>query len=300
MKFIKNHLKFVICMVVIVILSVYTLTFGIKLALNNEIFTKPKVETKIYSVWHIETFEGGGKSRILFLKDIAKNIEKQNIGVLFNIKQISPENLENELKDNKPDIFSFGYGVGDKILPYLINLDNTYSVRDSLIESGSFNAKLYAIPYMVSGYALLTHSPESVYTVYGENGYTKASIFNKSATSINGQYEAYKRFVNNKNYNLIGTARDVFRVENLNNIGRTNATISALTGYTDLIQYAGITSCDYIAKLFIENLVNKENQLKLTDYSLFSSLHTKLYTNGIYNDMENAIFSAEIPNVFYE
>ena len=145
MKFVKKHLKFIIAVELICILSFYVLIFGIKSALNNEIFTKPKGKTKIYSVWHVETFEGGGKSRILYLKNIAQDIEKHNPAILFNITQIKPENLEIELSINKPDIISFGFGVGCEILPYITPLNKTYSVRESLIESGSFNNKLYAI-----------------------------------------------------------------------------------------------------------------------------------------------------------
>lgn len=300
MKWIKNHLKVIISVILIALLGIYVCSFGLKKALDNEIFTKPTVETKIYTVWHIETFEGGGKSRIIYLKNIAKEIEKKHPGILFNIKQIEPEKVENELTLSMPDIVSFGFGLGKTLLPYLDVQENTYSVRDSLINSGSFSNKLYAIPYIVSGYAFVSHNSENTTSIYGENAYTDASVFNNSATKFPSQYEAYKHFVNNKKINLIGTARDVFRVDNLNKIGRTNATITPLGGHTDLIQYAGATIIDEMTNLFISNLLSVENQAKLIEYSLFSSLHTKLYSSGIYSDMENSLFESKVKNVFYD
>jgi hypothetical protein len=104
--------------------------------------------------------------------------------------------------------------------------------------------------------------------------------------------------VYNKSVSLIGTGRDVYRVNNLNLTGRLNAIITPISNYTDLIQYIGSSQNDEITKLFISSLLSPEYQAKLTEYSLFSALNTKIYTQGIYNDMENAIFKAIVPSVF--
>ena len=304
MKFIKKHWYKVVNIVLAVTLSVYVLCVGIKKAKDYEVYKKPSIETKVYTVWHVETFEGGGKSRIMYLNKIAKSIEKANSGILFAVKQIAPEKLTTLVKDNCADIISFGFGVGETILPFLTELDNTYEVRDNLVESGSFNNKLYALPYIMSGYALITHNEETENFHCGENSYTKPSeiytTLNKKPVEKESQYEAYKDFVNNKHVTLLGTARDVFRVNNLNSLGRTNANILPVSNYTDLIQYIGLTKSDKITNLFLSLALNNENQSSLVEYSLFSSRLNKIYSDGIYSTMEDAIFNANIPKVFNE
>lgn len=266
------------------------------------IYHKDTTNIKIYEVWHIETFEGGGKSRISYLNNIAKNIEKTNPDNLFMIKSINPKSLANDLSNATPDIISFGFGVGDTVLPYLIPLANTYNVRDELISSGSFDRKLYAVPYIMSGYALFRHSINGDKFHCGQNDFISPNyVYNKlglDPIEEESQYDAYKDFVYNKDTVLLGTARDLFRINNLNNIGRANAMIEPISTYTDLIQYVGITRQDEIIDKFLSNIFNIENQTSLVDYSLFPALDIKLYCNGIYNDMENAIKESYVAKVF--
>lgn len=297
MKFIKKSWKYLFCTLLICFLGFYVCFFAIKKVRNYEIYSKPSIVTKIYSVWHIETFEGGGKSRLTYLKNLTNKIEKENAGVLFNIIQIQPEKLENELKHTIPEIVSFGFGVGKILLPYLSVQENSYSVRDELFASGNFANKLYAIPYILAGYARFVHNENNTETIFGMNDFTKPNNTN-NLIAYPSQYEAYKKFANDKKVNLVGTTRDLFRVNNLNEIGRKTATITPLDDYTDLIQYIAATKNDEIIEKFISTLLSPTYQAKLTEYSLFSSLNTKIYSQGIYNDMENAIFKARIPNVF--
>lgn len=297
MKFIKKSWKFTLCLILICLLGVYVCFFAIKKVRNYDIYSKPSIDTKIYSVWHIETHEGGGKSRLTYLKNLAKQLEKENPGILFHFSTIEPNNLSESLQTSLPDIVSFGFGVGKILLPHLSVQDNSFSVRDELFASGNFANKLYAIPYIIGGYASFKHIENNTQTIYGNNDFTKPNNTEK-LTAYPSQYEAYKKFVNDKKVNLIGTTRDLFRVNNLNEIGRTTATIIPLDDYTDLIQYIGSTKNDEITKLFISSLLSQEYQSKLTEYALFSTLNTKIYSQGIYNDMENAIFKAKVPNVF--
>ena len=285
----------------IAILCIYVIFFSFKNATNYEIYSEQKENTQIYTIWHIETFEGGSKARIDYLKTIARQLEKQNPLNLFMIKPINPENIKIELENSTPDIISFGYGVGNEILPYLQVLNSSYNVRYELVESCLFNNQIYCLPYIVSGYAEFKHDINSTEFHCGTNNYTKPqNIYTSNPIEIESQYEAYKDFVNNKKVHLLGTARDVFRVDNLNKIGRTNATIYPVNTYTDLLQYIGIINTNSTTNQFIEHIFKQDNQLQLVNYSLFSSLHTKLYNSGIYNDMENAILTAKIAGVFDE
>lgn len=302
MKKLKISWIKVISIVLMCGISFYTLAFGIKRATDFEIYKKPSINTKIYNVWHIETFEGGGKSRISYLNTIARKLEKENPGVLFAVKQIEPTELESLLTTQTPDIFSFGYGVGKIVLPHLKELDSTFNIRDELVESGTFNNKLYALAYIVSGYAFFEHNGNYNKFLCGTNSYTKPeNIYNDlnlTPAKQQSQYQAYQDFVNTKNTKLLGTARDVFRVQNLNKIGRINASILPVETYTDLIQYIGLPTTDDMSKLFLKTALSFDFQSSLNQYSLFSSSYNKIYNLGIYNDMENAILNCKVAKVF--
>ncbi len=276
--------------------------FALKKARDYEIYKEPEIKTKIYTVWHIETFEGGGKSRITYLNTIARAIEKENAGILIMVKSINPDLLADELNNSTPDIVSFGYGVGQLILDKLKPFTSTYDVRDELINSGSFNDELYAIPYIASGYALITHGTGTGILHCGTTGYTKPenvyNSLNLSPAENESQYEAYKDFVYKKDVSLLGTGRDVFRVNNLNKIGRTNASIKPIDTYTDLIQYLGKITDDKITNKFIALSLSNKYQNSISEYSLFSTKYNKLYADGIYNDMEEAIYKCYVPKVF--
>ncbi len=303
--FIKNWLKIIGgCLIVFVL--IYVPIVAIDKARDYKIYNEPEIETKIYTIWHIETFEGGGKARVNYLKNIVRAMEKNHDGLLFMIKTIQPDKLASELELSSPDIISFGFGVGDIVLDKLIAFDKTYDVRDELIESGSFSNSVYALPYIVSGYAMITHNENqnennqnfhcgtSDYT-FPENIYNELNLAPiKTETS----YEAYKSFVYDESASLLGLGRDVFRVNNLNEIGRTNASITPISTYTDLIQYIGITKTDEIIEEFLSILFSAEMQLSLVDYSLFSAKYTNLYSSGIYKDMEDAILNCKVARVF--
>lgn len=298
----KRHWFKLVSAAVFVFLCVYVPLVAAKKAKDYEIYKEPIIDTRIYTIWHIETFEGGSKSRLSFLKSIARQIESENKGVLFMIKQIEPDRLEAELSEGAPDIFSFGFGVGKLVLPNLVELTSAFDVRDELVQSGSFNRQLFALPYIVSGYAEFSHGGQVKNYYCGENEYIHPekiySALNYTLAERQSQYEAYKDFIYDDESKLIGSARDVFRVSNLNAVGRANASITPIDSYTDLIQYVGITSSDEITMQFLASTLGDEQQRALVDYNLFSSKYFKIYSSGIYNDMENALYSATIPNVF--
>lgn len=302
LTFLKKHFIEIICSLLIASISFYVICFGLKKSKNIHIFKSNKTEQTIYSIWHVETFEGGGKARIDYLKNIARSMEKQDEYCLFIIKSIDVNNLENELKNSQPDIISFGFGVGKIVLPYLKPQNETFEIRDELIASGSFNKQFFAMPYIVSGYAFFNHSMQSNEFHVGTNQFIHPEkIYNSLSLSpdeIETQYEAYKDFVYDKKVSLLGTGRDLFRINNLNSIGRTNAMISPIDTYTDLIQYLGIINSNHVTQKFLSLALNDTNQNSLVDYSLFSSKYNKLYNTGIYSDMEDAILSCQIPNLF--
>ncbi len=282
-------------------ICLYTPIVAFKNAREYEIYSKPTIDTKIYTIWHIETFEGGSLPRVNYLKSIARKIESENDGILFYIKSINPNHLREELLSSTPDIISFGYGVGKIVLPKLKNLDNTYSVRDELLNSGMFNNKLFALPYIVSGYAIITHGVLTQ-NVHAGSLYNNVQpildLNNLSLSETESGYEAYKDFVYNKDVTLIGSGRDVFRVDNLNAVGRTNASITPVDYYTDLIQYISLCNVDEFTKKFVSLTLDNNNQFNLNNYHLYSAKYSKIYSSGIYSDMEDALMKCRVPNVF--
>ncbi len=300
MKKVKLLLK-ILNWTALLFILIYTPLVAMPKARNYEIYTKPTIESKIYTVWHIETFEGGSKARINYIKNLARTLEKQNDGVLFYIKTVNPNDLSGELAVATPDIISFGTGVGKSVLPTLSVLDNTYNVRDNLISSATFNNKLYAIPYIASGYAVITHGVLTD-NIHADSNYINIEpILTKMQSTLSEQesgYEAYKDFVYNKDVTLIGTGRDVFRVDNLNNTGRTNASITPIDYYSDLMQYIGLSNVDDITLEFLNLALSDSNQMSLSDYHLYSTTYNSLYIDGIYRDMENALTNVYVPNIF--
>ena len=297
----KNWFKF-LNILLISILSIYVLAVAIKKTKDYEIYKEPEIETKIYTVWHVETFEGGSAPRINLLKKVARKIESENDGILFMIKEIDADDLSINLENSTPDIISFGYGVGKIVLPYLQANENSYDIRDELLLSGSFNNQFYALPYIASGYAIITHGTLSENFHCGTTGYTNPenlySSLNINVSIEETQYEAYKSFVYDDSVSLLGTGRDVFRINNLNKIGRANASITPVDSYTDLIQYVGVVNKDDYTEEFVKILISNEYQSELNKYSLFSVKYDKIYSEGIYSDMENAIYRCSVPNVF--
>ena len=166
--------------------------FAIKRVRNIE-FKNEKKQQEIFTIWHVETFEGGGKARIDYLKRIAREMEKENNEVLFMIKQIDPRSLENEINSAAPDIISFGFGVGKIVLPHLQAQSETFDIRDELVESGSFNKSFYAVPFMVGGYAMFNHSALADEFHVGQNDYISPNEIygnlNLTPKEIEGQYD---------------------------------------------------------------------------------------------------------------
>ena len=299
----KKHWFKVLSVILIFVISLYVVTFAIKKTMNYGFINNEEKQQTVYTIWHVETFEGGSKARINYLKSIARDMEKQDNTTLFMIKSVSPNSLESALENSLPDIISFGFGVGDIVLPHLSPQNSTFNVRDELISSGSFNQKFYAVPYIIGGYALFYHSIEASRFYAGSNNYIKPNNIYSSLEKTpeeHDQFDAYKKFIYDKNSKLLGSTRDLFRVNNLNNIGRTNAIITPVDSYTDLVQYMGIINMDQNTRKFLTLALDDRYQNSLADYSLFSSKYNKIYSSGIYNDMENAILNCYVPNVFNE
>ena len=278
------------------------------LAIQSEINKKENYEYQgILELWHIETFEGGSQNRGKFLEKVAQSFEKQHKGTYIVVLSMTLEQFcLNYNAGKSPNIISFGVGVGDDFADNLIKLD-AENVRKDLLLGGKYNSKQLAVPYMLGGYAFISKDDLSnlnanitgVGLLSATNPLqsikqNKLSI--KLAENTNfDSYDAYDKFLKGYYENLLGTQRDVYRVSNRQQKGLlTDYKISALGGYSDLVQYASVFKKEKketeLSEKFVQYLISDEIQQKMKDISMFSTLNNaKLYESGIYQQMENVL-----------
>ncbi len=296
------RLKKIVNLIVLCVFVAFVITICLSSFNNLTLIGKNKNNLKIYELWHIESFEGGGANRQNYLNQLALAYEKQNPTQLFMIKKIEADQLENALKQSTPHLISFSEQVSKTVLPYLIEFDSEYNIQTNFIESAKYNGKLMALAFIASGYCYFTKSNSTTEHIYTANNNLHNATDLISTPINNNQtlssYECYSKFVNNKNIKLLGTARDLFRVKNLESLGRFNVTYEPVDTFTDLVQYLGATTNNNDILKFVNYILSDFNQLKLTNLSLFSTKHLKLYTEPTYMEMEHALKSCFVPNIF--
>jgi hypothetical protein len=289
-----------------IFLLVFCVAFGLMYCLNSfnntPIINGNNDKIQIYEWWHIESFEGGGANRQNYLNQLALSYEKENPTKLFMVKLIKADELADVLTQNIPDMFSFSEQVANIVLPYLTAFENEYNVKDNFIESATFNEKLMAIPFIASGYCYFSKKNTANLDLYTANNNLHSASPITSCEINKGQtltsYECYTKFVNSNNIKLLGTARDLFRIKNLENLGRFTVSYEPVSTFTDLIQYIGITSSNKTLLQFVDYVMNDSNQAKLSNLSLFSTKYLKLYSDTTYSKMEECLSSCKVPNIF--
>ncbi|MBR2909553.1 MAG: hypothetical protein IKC11_04310 [Clostridia bacterium] len=147
---------------------------------------------------------------------------------------------------------------------------------------------------------------------FGKNNYVDAlSVFTRSFNdkSVNelvdnavidtkfseqSPYDAYVNFVSNKSSILLGTQRDIARME-LRVLSGTeqDLIIEPLGVYTDLVDYISIIKSEEkiqnVCKKFVEFLLSEEIQLSLENIGMFSPFGINLYKEGAMQKLENSI-----------
>jgi len=290
------------------LLIVFFVAFGVFVCINKinntSLINDSNKNLQVYELWHIESFEGGGKNRQNYLNQLALEYEKYNPGILFMIKSINPEQLENALKQNTPHLLSFSEQVAKIVLPHLTEFDMEFDIQDHYLESSTYNGNLLAIPFIASGYCYFTktNSKDNLCIYTGNDSSHNATHLIESKNINNEQklssYQCYSKFVNSNNIKLLGTARDLFRIKQLENLGRFTINYQPISTFTDLVQYIGKSCNDKHVLKFINFIMNDLNQQKLVDLSLFSTKHLKLYSEPIYSAMETALTTCFVPNIF--
>lgn len=199
-------------------------------------------------IWQVDTFEGGTGSRRAYLERVCKaylksvNAKSKTARITAAVKQITPETAEDFFKNGVyPDIISFGAGLN---LPYerLEKLDYSFGVV------GEFGGECYAAVWAQGAYAYITRKGETDVNsvIVCEQEYANPMLAYKMSgekmpenviklPAKEAVYEFYKR----KNCALIGTQRDLYRLEN-----KIETDVKPLSGYSDLYCCAAVVSSE--------------------------------------------------------
>lgn len=216
---------------------------------------KKPIKTEEYKaavvIWHIDTFEGGIGSRADFLSgELSK---RKDDGIVTLVKTHTVESMEAAFKKGEyPDVVSYGIGAKSAIkfareLPF------------KNFEGGEFGGKYYAVPWLFGGYYLIEkgsdnrlidmvlrgdEAAESILTIVsqGENTMPVLAMKFDGIIARNAEYfspqNAYTKFLSEENAILLGTQRDLRRLE------KRNVAFFAkpVQGYSDIVQYLSITA----------------------------------------------------------
>ena len=293
----------------------------------------------VVELWNIETFEGGVGSREAWLKSRAAKFESANTGLFVHVTTLTVEQLEDKLANGEMfDMICFSRGVGAIVKESLAEItDSVGFVKDNYLLSGQVGGSQYAVPLYSGAYCLFArveqlsqdklvesaltqtytrkvgktnvelqplvcgftpyNSPLSALAMSGGHGVPKLSV---DVT----QYQAYEQFVANRTaVTLLGTQRDMYRLSQKEANGKIEKLgFATLGGYTDLVQYVGVSrnagdkanAClDYV-----KYLLSEQTQATLVNLSMFSVLENTFYTTDRYAECERALAKAYVPNVF--
>ena len=286
-----------------------------------------KSKDTILELWHIETFEGGSVNRAKFLQNLAVNFNKQNQGCFFVIKALSVEQAQlNIEKGFLPDMVSFGVGSGELFAKYLSPIKQSYDIRHDILDYGKMNSKVYAVPYMLGGYVMITNLDQVVDTSKLDNLLANAfemtrvggkhktpslcfakntniniaqSLIHKNIKSNNSgflnnefsTYQAYEQFIKNQCVSLIGTQRDLVRCVLREQNGNISPCVyTPIDGYNDLIQYMGVINSDDANKINIAN--------KFLNFVLDKDVQQKIKNISMFSVLQTPIYSSEDGAIF--
>ncbi len=232
----------------------------------------------LLTIWQIDSFEGGKGSRTAFLRSISLGFTKQNKGVLTLVIPHTVKSAQKAISEGKiPDIISVG-ACGLDFSAYQKEM-GSFSVEGG----GTLNGKRYFTAWARGGYFKLSKGNGESLIAY-ENDYNSSLIALALSSCVANNLkimereEALQAFIRGKNVSLIGTHRDVVRLQNRG----VEFEFDVLSEFCDLYQYALITSKDneYYSRLFVNYLLTDGVQNKLVDISMLSTVKGGLYSDN--------------------
>lgn len=147
-----------LCFLVAVVASVPTLVVANK---NRKMMENETINSSAFqgvlTIWNVDTFESGSQSKSVMVERVAENFSKSNKGVYFLVKNLSVEELvQNLITGTSPDIITFGFGIGELVKPILTDLNgvDVGTAREEVVRSGQINDTQYAVGFLMGGYIL--------------------------------------------------------------------------------------------------------------------------------------------------
>lgn len=206
-------------------------------------------EMAVFTIWQVDSFEGGRGSRADFLQTMADEFSDERI--YFTVTAISAaaarENLQN---GTAPDLISYGAG--------------TYGI-ESYIRGYT--------TWCHGGYCLLTLDENADFTdATAQNTVVNAGIDNLSGAAallcgLNGAVSdrptgAYVKLLGGKYRYLLGTQRDIFRLKTRG----VAFSVLPITQFNDLYQNISIVTTDpdraYIAQKYVDFLTEHAESVR--------------------------------------
>lgn len=290
----------------------------------NEFLNLKNGNKIVLDLCHVETFEGGSASRSGFLKRQAEKFNKQNNNFFVSVTTMSLDEFELNIdRGYSADLYSFGTGAGSFIQNKLQPLKKQSNIREDLQKNATISGKIYAYPYLLSGYAVISY--ESL-TAQDETFTAKLTSHKQGKKIINGTifgtgvtnpaqalvcrdiklqaedvttedttYLAYSNFLKKTTKSLVGTARDVARIKNREQNGNISpCKYEYLSGYSDLVQYIGVSNNldkakSEVATSFATFLLSDSVQKDIANYGLFSATNLKIYESDYMSEFEKAL-----------
>lgn len=206
-------------------------------------------------VWQTDTFEGGTGSRRAYLEKLcngycktvnAANAKNKKGRVSVSVKQTTATAAEEFFgRGVYPDLISFGAGLK---LPYerLVKLDGSFGLSEYGADIGVFGNERYAAVWAQGAYAYITRKGETSINsvIVCEQDYANPLLCYKLSGGALPEKviklpakEAVYEFYRTKNCAMIGTQRDLYRLEN-----KIEIDVKPLSGYSDLFACVSVVS----------------------------------------------------------
>ncbi len=227
----------------LILITAFSLIF-LPLELKNK-----NEELKTLEVWHIDCFEGGFGSRYSLLQSLAREYSNK-AKVILSVKNHTIYSAEqNFKKEIFPDVISYGNGLN---LPY----EKLLPVKD----------KEYALPWCSGGYLLIYRKGvKANKVIISKQKFTlpKLALYMQEVTipikvELSSEKAIYE-FYADKDCALLGTQRDLFRLERKD----IDVDVTPLFAFNDLYQYFSICGNEgnlTLSRSFIEFILDKCEQ----------------------------------------
>ena len=289
----------------------------------------------IIDMWHVVGFKAHTGSVSSWLIKQTKKLEEKHFGVYINVSAMTLDEYEARIeRGEEADVYSFPSGLmySDGFLPLdgIADEGRLSHVRDGFLKSGMYEGKLYAIPYMYSGYCLMQNTElmqkagaQTDASAESINKVAESMAQNEKITPISGDYIYSCRYGINVQVEQLGNFRygstcmtlcdfrEVGDAERRikNGKGFTVTAYATDDPYTDLVQYAAVREdvetekLEYVYEI-LDALLTPEAQGELAELNAYgvTGFDDVKKTMETYSSVAYDAFSVystpEIPNCF--